>query len=293
LFWVLTALLSLLWAALAFWILGAHFGLPASGPVLEDVTDLYHIPGIQVRVWKALKGDSYDSLARRFSVSTAALRSLNQNTGGEEPLPDGEVLIPSQDGVFHWVHEGQGLSDIARAYGIPAKALMRANRKATDRDLQGGDVLYLPEAQYLSRTDPRALALERLRTDQGFIKPTTGRFADGFGKRIHPISHKETFHEGLDLAPGAGHQVYAAQTGRVIFASEKSGYGRLIILSHGKGLESWYAHLAEIRVKKGQDVRRGDWIGRVGSTGRVTGPHLHFEIRLNGKPQNPLLYLTK
>ncbi len=85
----------------------------------------------------------------------------------------------------------------------------------------------------------------------------------------------------------------ASQTGKVIFAGNRSGYGRLIILDHGQGITSYYAHLDKILVREGAQVKRGDLIGKVGETGKVTGPHLHFEIRVNGKPQNPLLYLVQ
>jgi murein DD-endopeptidase MepM/ murein hydrolase activator NlpD len=97
----------------------------------------------------------------------------------------------------------------------------------------------------------------------------------------------------LDLAPGWHARVVASQDGQAIFTGIKAGYGRVIVLDHGGGLTSWYAHLDEILLKNGQFVKRGELIGKVGQTGKVTGPHLHFEIRLNGKPQNPLLYLVQ
>jgi murein DD-endopeptidase MepM/ murein hydrolase activator NlpD len=110
---------------------------------------------------------------------------------------------------------------------------------------------------------------------------------------VHPITHRIVFHEGLDLAPGLGARVVASQDGKVIFAGMKAGYGRLIILDHGQGITSYYAHLDKILVKTGNTVKRGDLIGKVGESGKVTGPHLHFEIRVDGKPQNPLLYLVQ
>jgi murein DD-endopeptidase MepM/ murein hydrolase activator NlpD len=97
----------------------------------------------------------------------------------------------------------------------------------------------------------------------------------------------------LDLAPGWRARVVASQDGSVSYAGLRAGYGRLIILDHGAGITSWYAHLEEILVKTHQKVKRGDLIGKVGKSGKTTGPHLHFEVRLNGKPQNPLLYLTQ
>jgi murein DD-endopeptidase MepM/ murein hydrolase activator NlpD len=136
------------------------------------------------------------------------------------------------------------------------------------------------------------LTLLALTAQKTFAKPTTGRFADGFGSRVDPISGKTRFHAGLDLAPGFGSRVVAAQDGKVVWAKDRSGYGRLIILDHGEELTTWYGHLDRILVKAGQIVKKGDLIGKVGATGRVTGPHLHFEVRLHNQPQNPLLYLV-
>ncbi len=292
----LAVVLALAWGALAVWFFAPQWltfsPVTASGSP-EDVSGLFHIPGVQVRLLKAPLGTTYATLGRGASLSENCLRSLNQANDGSEPEPGGEVLIPTREGLYHWVLSGQGLDDIAKAYGVPLQDLMAANLKANDSELKAGEVLYLPRGNFLQRTDPRWIALAGLGSKQGFEKPTTGRFADGFGWRVHPLTGKRNFHAGLDLAPGFGHKVYATQSGRVAFSGIRAGYGRLIILDHGGGLSSWYGHLSESRVVPQQQVLRGDWIGRVGATGMVTGPHLHFEIRKDGKPQNPLLYLEK
>jgi murein DD-endopeptidase MepM/ murein hydrolase activator NlpD len=260
---------------------------------LQDFTPFFQIPGISFSLYHPVSGETYLSVAQKYNLLEATLRSLNQANDNSDPHEGSPIVIPSKDGIFHLVRPGQGLADIARAYGVSLKVVLQANQKKGDSDLRPGEVLYLPGGTYLAQQDVRWIALASLVTQKGFIKPTTGRFADGFGYRIHPITHKMAFHEGLDLAPGLGARVVASQDGRVLFADFRNGYGRLIILDHGAGLTSWYAHLDEILVKTHQSVKQGDLIGKVGQTGRVTGPHLHFEIRLNGKPQNPLLYLVQ
>ena len=250
-------------------------------------------PGIGLTVVRSQPGDTFSSLAQKFNLLPTTLRSLNQSNDNSEPKPGSPVLIPSRDGIFHIVKAGQGLADIAKAYGISLRQILKENQKHGDSDLSPEEVLFLPGAVYLSKQDIRWAALESLEVKKGFLKPTTGRFADGFGERMHPLTHKMTFHEGLDLAPDWRARVVATQDGKVQFAGIKAGFGRLIIIDHGAGLTSYYAHLDEILVKAKQEIKRGDLIGKVGKTGRVTGPHLHFEIRLNGKPQNPLLYLTQ
>jgi murein DD-endopeptidase MepM/ murein hydrolase activator NlpD len=250
------------------------------------------VPGIQFFIYHSTLDDSFSELAKKFNLSEETLRSLNEYNNHNEPKPESALLIPSRDGIFHVVHPGQGLADIAKAYEISLKTVLEANHKTNDSDLKPGEILYLPEAHYLSNRDVHWLALLSLTTEKTFMKPTTGRFADGFGERIDPISGKVRFHAGLDLAPGLGARVVAAQDGKVIWAQVRAGYGRLVVLDHGNQLTTWYAHLEKILVKPQQIVKKGDLIGKVGSSGRTTGPHLHFEVRLNDKPQNPLLYLV-
>ncbi|HJT25738.1 MAG TPA: M23 family metallopeptidase [bacterium] len=260
---------------------------------LPDLSPDLGASGIRFSTYHTAPGDTFLSLSQKFRLSEETLRSLNQANDNTQPAAETLLLIPSKDGIFHMVRPGQTLADIARAYGLPLRDILKSNPQRGDADVKPGDVLYLPGASYLTRQDMRWVALAALADQKGFLKPTTGRFADGFGMRLHPITHKMAFHEGLDLAPGWGARVVASQDGKVLFAAIRAGYGRLIILDHGGGLTSYYAHLDEILVKPGQFVKRGALIGKVGNSGRTTGPHLHFEVRLNGKPRNPLLYLAQ
>lgn len=124
-----------------------------------------------------------------------------------------------------------------------------------------------------------------------FAWPIAGRIMSGFGYRIHPIFRVRRFHLGIDLAAPYGTLVKAADGGQVIQAGYFGGYGNSVMLYHGGGFATWYAHLSSINVSIGQFVQRGQVIGLVGSTGWSTGPHLHFEVRINGAPQNPRAYL--
>ena len=123
------------------------------------------------------------------------------------------------------------------------------------------------------------------------IWPAAGPLMSGFGYRIHPILGTKRFHAGIDIGAPYGAAVRAAAGGEVIQAGYFGGYGYSIMLYHGGGYATWYAHLSSINVSMGQMVERGSVIGRVGSTGWSTGPHLHFEIRIKGVPQNPIGYL--
>jgi len=115
------------------------------------------------------------------------------------------------------------------------------------------------------------------------------RIASGFGYRIHPIYKTLRMHEGIDFTAPTGTPIYATGDGQVErLKSRMSGYGKVIIIDHGFGYESLYAHMSKMIVKPGEKVKRGQVIGYVGNTGRSTGPHLHYEVRKNGKPVNPV-----
>lgn len=117
------------------------------------------------------------------------------------------------------------------------------------------------------------------------------RLSSKYGKRQHPVLKATRHHSGVDLAAPDGAPIRAIQSGRVVFADPHGGYGNLIVVEHTNGLTSHYGHCASIGVQLGEQVRSGQIIGTVGKTGRVTGPHLHFEIRKDGQPQNPEKYI--
>ena len=121
--------------------------------------------------------------------------------------------------------------------------------------------------------------------------PTIGRLSSGYGTRIDPILHTESLHPGLDMAAPAGTPVVAAAAGTVTHAGPAGTYGNLVTIKHANGLETRYAHLSAVGVAKGAEVTPGTEIGKVGSTGRSTGPHLHFEVREDGKLMDPKGYL--
>ncbi|MFW5697485.1 MAG: murein hydrolase activator EnvC family protein [Fimbriimonadaceae bacterium] len=125
-----------------------------------------------------------------------------------------------------------------------------------------------------------------------FINPTPGaRVSSNYGMRIHPIARTRRMHTGIDLAAPTGTPIVASAAGKVIFAGWKRGYGNTVIVDHGGGMSTLYAHCSSITVGNGQIVNMGQTIARVGSTGYSTGPHLHFEIRQGGRHQNPRNYV--
>ena len=129
----------------------------------------------------------------------------------------------------------------------------------------------------------------------GFIRPISGPITSPFGYRTHPIFKSRIFHSGIDIGGPNGGAIRASNNGRVIYAGWYGGYGQVVILDHGvvrgQPITTLYAHMSSISVHKGQTVSKGQTVGREGSTGYSTGPHCHFEVRVNGKPTNPLNYI--
>lgn len=125
------------------------------------------------------------------------------------------------------------------------------------------------------------------------IYPTFGRISDGWGMRIHPIFRRLAFHNGIDFANEIGTPIYATAPGIVTFAGYDNEYGNLIKLSHENSYETRYGHLYNFQVRKGDQVKRGQIIGLMGNSGRSTGPHLHYEVVINGNRVNPSGYLNR
>lgn len=121
--------------------------------------------------------------------------------------------------------------------------------------------------------------------------PVQGRLSGGFGNRLDPFDGEGSFHSGVDISTDFGKAVRAAADGFVVALGRKAGYGRVVVVDHGGGVTTWYAHLSGFRAYRGQAIQRGDIIGYVGSSGRSTGPHLHYEVRLWDAPLNPWRFL--
>jgi murein DD-endopeptidase MepM/ murein hydrolase activator NlpD len=126
---------------------------------------------------------------------------------------------------------------------------------------------------------------------KGMMWPVDGPVTSGFGWRVHPVFHTRRFHSGIDISAPYGTPIRVAASGKVVFTGSETGYGNYVIVYHGGGIATLYAHMSSIGASQGAEVVRGQTIGRVGCTGYCTGPHVHFEVRVNGTPVDPMGWL--
>jgi murein DD-endopeptidase MepM/ murein hydrolase activator NlpD len=213
---------------------------------------------------------------------------------GCTPLGSSSPARVARQGAYHVVKPGENLFRIAKAYDLTYEELARANDIKDPRHILVGQKIFIPgraqprpiertaAADSASRSGSRGEVAETV-----FLWPVSGSLNSGFGPR------GSGFHDGLDIAAPEGTPIRSVEHGEVIYSDQLRGYGNMVIVRHSGGIASVYAHNQVNLVREGQQVARGEVIARVGSTGRVTGPHLHFEIRKDNLAQDPLLYLPQ
>ena len=220
---------------------------------------------------------------------------------GCQILKNLDILTTNQRGVYHTVKKGQTLDSIASAYNISVVRLKRINGVYNPRALQIGTRLWIPGARQVLNVDfknnkqaaeknkkkIKRIPKKNIKAIKGFlIWPVKGQLTSRFGNR------NGRHHDGIDIGARKGTLVVAAAAGKVMFSGwGPTGYGLMLIIRHKHNLTTVYAHNAHIHVQKNQIVKKGQKIASVGSTGRSSGPHLHFEVRSDSHPLNPLNYL--
>ncbi len=202
-----------------------------------------------------------------------------------DPWPD------TGEGVYHTVQKGQTLYRIAKAYELNVEVLRRANHIGDPTKLREGTRLWIPGArrvlQIPSHTAKKKTSPTVKPRKGFFIWPTKGTLTSRFGMR------NGRKHEGIDIAAPKGTPIHSAADGNVVFSGwGPTGYGKMVIIKHKHHLTTLYAHNSKLLVKKGSRVKQGQKISLMGSTGRSTGPHLHFEVRNDTHPKDPIKYLS-
>lgn len=214
-----------------------------------------------------------------------------------------------EEGAFHIVGKGETLRHICHVYGLDMAKVARINELNPPYSLNAGETIFLP-AQALLEVDDKPAAgypnTPKKRSRRSVARAISGkrhplvpqlRFPLPGGVLTSPFGHRwGVFHKGLDIAAPIGKPVLACAKGRVAFTGRQKklrGYGRIVVLDHGRGVYTQYAHLRRVLVRKGQRIRGGQRIGLVGNSGRSTGPHLHLEVRVRNQMYNPLAYFSR
>ena len=205
-------------------------------------------------------------------------RPVSESVDGQAPVSSHPSKPALGVGIYHLLERGQTLSSLSRAYQIPVSILLRANGISDPTSIPTHTPIFIPgatRAVSVPTADPPVLAW-----------PLKGRLTSGFsaggGKRRH---------QGIDIDGDLGWRIRAAAAGRVLLAGKVGRYGNAILIDHGAGLSTFYAHASKLMVSTGDWVGQGEPIAEVGRSGNARGTHLHFEARRNGRPVNPLRLL--
>jgi murein DD-endopeptidase MepM/ murein hydrolase activator NlpD len=278
---------------------GAAPALPGRGAGVAAGGALH---GLAVTLHVVRPGETLAMLLKQFQTTRGSLEGLNASVNLDALKPGDRVRIPSRPGVFHTMQSGLTISDIATAYQVSPAEILTANEIMNPKRISIGKELFIPDGGPLTDDRRRRLVRQQrfrtVRAPRGaFGRPLEqeGRLmaSDRFGHRTNPLTGEAQMHAGIDLVAPYGTPILAARDGVVEFAGWKGGYGRLVILQHEHGYETYYGHESEYVVKEGDHVTEGQMIGRVGYSGDATGPHLHFEVRIDGNPRNPERWMSR
>lgn len=276
----------------------------------EEATNLILKGGVETRTYEVVEGDNLWSISRRENIPLDELIKANPQLKSEHELALGDIInlteikpllnvslvkkvtyeesipykteIVKDDSMWTWDQKVKQSGENG-SKEVAAEVLFKNGIKVSEKVI-GEKVLKEPVTRIVARGTKAEVAF---RGSGRFVWPTVGQITSPFGQR------GREFHTGIDIAQSRGAPVRASNSGTVTFAGWRGGYGNLVIINHGGGIETYYAHNSAINVSVGQQVEKGQQIAKVGSTGRSSGNHVHFEIRVNGSPVNPLNYLNK
>lgn len=248
-----------------------------------------------IRTYTVAEGDTISKIAAKFGVSVNTILWANNLSFSSYVKPGQTLSVPSISGVIYKVAKGDTISKIALKYGVAAAKITEANGLA-DEGLVIGKNLVIPGGKIIETSKPRTAVAA---TPAKASASTNAAPVSGTGRMVWPNGcqritqyYKGWRHTGVDIACPQGTALRAADSGRVTRVQYgRTGYGYNVMIDHGGGIVTLYGHMSSIGVSVGDYVERGQVIGAEGSTGRSTGPHLHFEVRINGAMVNPLSYI--
>jgi len=253
-------------------------------------------PRQEIIYYQVESGDTVSTIAFKFDVSVNTILWENDLNAYSLIRPGDKLAILPMTGISYKVVRGQTLSTIAKSYGVEENVILEANKLADASQLKIGQKLIIPDGRktyYASQVASNYTGLSAI-TD--LFKPRSALPAQGNKMNWPTVGYRITQyfswrHHAVDIANKLGTPIYAADAGVIEYAGWGTGYGNQIVVDHGGGKQTRYGHLSKIYCKIGEEVDKGETIAAMGSTGNSTGPHLHFEVIINGLKYNPLNYV--
>jgi LysM repeat protein len=249
----------------------------------------YRVTGAGFFIKKIKMRENLWKIASKRGYTVHSILGCNPQMETYDVQVNQRILLPSRAGTLHQIQKGDTWGTISGRYDVSAVEIQRCNGNV--KKLIPGEFVFIPggkpDMDLMNESLRKKYEMRAL-----FVSPLGGRLTSSFGNRIHPITGTPSFHGGIDIAVHEGTWVGAAADGVVTFAGDNGGHlGKAVFIRHQNGYETQYGHLSKICVHTGQKVIARKLIAKSGSTGRSTGPHLHFTIKRNGVCLDPLQFL--
>ena len=279
---------------------------------------------IRTKTYVVAQGDSLWSIANSQNVELDTLIGSNNFKTSARLRPGALLRIPNQEGIFYVMKKGESIEAVSRRYGVSMSKIRAVNAEKNVASLKSGDEVFLPGARpeglvehkepvkvadakkpapktsaktpakaSVQASKPTGGEVAVRKAKGGFRWPIMGRINSPFGWRQHPITRRKDFHTGIDIKANRNDPIKAAGSGKVVYSGWMGGYGKVLVIEHSNGQSTLYAHCSTLLAGKGASVSSGQLVAKIGTTGRSTGPHLHFEVRNGNSPVNPIKYLSR
>ena len=256
---------------------------------IKAVQENFYPKKVKVNVYTITKGMHYWRVMSTNQISVETFLACNPFLKNFNSVIGEQIVAADKGGALHYIAENENLDILSRLYHVSKREILKYNKISPFHPLRNGRVLFIPKAK------PRVFTPEfypKYQARHQFIVPTNGWVASrGFGPMLNPFTGKMAFHKGIDMKAGMGTPIFAVMDGIVTCAGPAGTYGKLVIIKHANGMETYYAHCSRVFVHVGEEVKQKKCIALVGDTGWATCAHLHFEVHTNGQAVNPLKYL--
>jgi murein DD-endopeptidase MepM/ murein hydrolase activator NlpD len=254
----------------------------------EQIAEGWKAAGVELTEHTIQQKENFWQVAKEYNVDIDTIVGANPGLGKLSATRGQTIRVLNQKGVIHAIAEQETVRTISELYKVTADKIASVNNLRPNNIFAPGLELFIPNAK------PKKLS-EEMTAQYGlrgiFCSPLPGRITSGMGMRKHPVGGFRGKHTGIDLAAKEGTGIAAAADGTVVQTGEGEYIGKFVIVSHDNLYTTIYGHCSKILMTPGKAVKKGQIIAKSGHTGRVTGPHLHFEIRKNNVPRDPLKYL--